>query len=66
MTPEIGPDTERRNDPRSTEQLIRLALTDEDEDAAWQPVVVLHYRATREVLLRAEELCIRDSSIAHC
>jgi HEAT repeat protein len=49
---------EKRNDPRSTEELIRLALTETNEDAAWEPVGVLRYRATREVLDAAERLCV--------
>jgi HEAT repeat protein len=46
-----------RDDPRSTEELIRLALIEKDEDAAWKPVVVLHFRATQEVLAKAQGLC---------
>ena len=47
----------RRDDPRSTDELIALALTERDEDAAWDPVVVLHFRATPEVLSKALALC---------
>jgi HEAT repeat protein len=47
-----------RDDPRSTEELIRVALTEEDEDAAWKPVVVLHFRGTQEVLAQAQVLCV--------
>jgi HEAT repeat protein len=47
----------RRNDPRSTDELIALALAEKDEDAAWDPVVVLHFRATPEVLDKAQILC---------
>lgn len=46
-----------RRDPRSTEELIRDSLNKEDEEVAWEPVVVLHYRATPEVLAAAERLC---------
>jgi len=48
---------QRHHDPRSTGELVRLALNEEDEQAAWEPVVVLHYRATPEVLAAAERLC---------
>jgi len=44
-------------DPRTTEELIRLALTEKDEDAAWEPVTVLHERGSREVLVAAQRLC---------
>jgi HEAT repeat protein len=46
-----------RNDPRPTEELINLALTEEDEHAAWNAVTVLQFRATREVLEAAQNLC---------
>ncbi len=38
-------------------ELIRLALNQDDEHAAWEPVVVLHCRGTPEVLAEAEHLC---------
>jgi HEAT repeat protein len=44
-------------DPRPTVELIRLALTEEDEHAAHEPVTVLQFRASREVLEAAERLC---------
>lgn len=47
----------RQKDPRSTAELIRAALSTWDEDAAWQPVTVLHCRGTREVLEAAHGLC---------
>lgn len=42
-----------QNDPRSTRELIQLALTEEDEDAVWS----LQYRANQEVLTAASNLC---------
>jgi len=56
------PDWQRelRIDPRATAKLITLALTTVDEEAAWEPVVVLHYRANREVLKAAHELSLSD------
>jgi HEAT repeat protein len=47
----------KRNDPRATDELIHLALTEPDESAAWDPVTVLHYRGSREVLEAARVLC---------
>jgi len=47
----------RRNDPRSTEELIRTALTEEDEDVAWEHVATLHLRGTQEVFEVAQHLC---------
>lgn len=57
MTPDTDPDHERRNDPRPTGELIRIALTEEDEHAAWDPVTTLHFRGTKEVLEHARQLC---------
>jgi hypothetical protein len=48
---------EARRDPRSTHELISLALSETDEGRAWDHVVTLHYRATREVLTAAVALC---------
>ena len=53
---------EKRNDPRSTAELVRLAITETDEDAAWEPIMVLHFRGTREVLEAAECLCASEMS----
>jgi hypothetical protein len=52
---------QRRRDPRSTGELIRFALNEEDEHAAWEPVVVLHCRGTPEVLAAAESLCFSSA-----
>jgi HEAT repeat protein len=54
---------QKRNDLRTTAELIHLALTEKDEDAAWEPVMVLQYRASREVLEAAERLCASQSPI---
>lgn len=47
----------KKTDPRSNEELIKLALLEEDEELAWQPVAILHHRATREVFEQAKILC---------
>jgi HEAT repeat protein len=57
MTPENEKRQDRHDDPRVTDELIRFALNEVDEDAAWDAVVVLHLRATPEVLAAAQGLC---------
>jgi HEAT repeat protein len=52
----------KRNDPRGTQELIQLALTEPDEWAAWEPVTVLHYRGSGEVLGAARLLCRSGSA----
>lgn len=49
-------EAEKRNDSRSTAELIGIGVNDSDVDKAWQAITVLHYRATREVLAAAEKL----------
>ncbi|MBI3946145.1 MAG: HEAT repeat domain-containing protein [Armatimonadetes bacterium] len=46
----------RKDDPRTTDELVRTALT-ADEDSAWRAVSVLHTRGTREVFDTARRLC---------
>lgn len=46
-----------RSDLRSTEELVRVALSEEDEDVAWRAVTTLHFRGTREVFEAARQLC---------
>jgi HEAT repeat protein len=46
-----------KKDPRPTEELIRLAIAEQDEERKWELITVLHFRATREVLEAAEGLC---------
>lgn len=57
-----------KNDPRSVHDLVNFALTESDEDTAWQAVCALHWRGSREVLLRAEELsrsqCSQERTLA--
>lgn len=47
----------KRSDPRTTEQLISVALTELDEHVAWDAICTLHFRGTSQVLHRASELC---------
>jgi len=46
-----------REDPRSVDELILAAMCEQDEDLAWDAVVVLHWRGSREILDRALSLC---------
>jgi HEAT repeat protein len=45
-----------KTDLRSVEELVRLALTEREEEAAWGPVTLLHYKGSREVLETAIRL----------
>jgi HEAT repeat protein len=57
MTMNRDSESPKRDDPRSTKELVRLALTEIDDDAAWEPVKVLHFRGSEEVLETARDLC---------
>ena len=46
-----------QSDSRSVDELFNVALTGGDEEAAWNAIAALHWRATREVLHRAATLC---------
>lgn len=48
---------QKYTDPRSTEELIRLALSERDEDLVGELVSALHYRGSHEVLEACERLC---------
>jgi HEAT repeat protein len=51
-------------DPRSTSELIKLALrAGDDDDAYWKPLPILHRRASKEVLDAAFELCASPRSL---
>ena len=47
---------EMRGDPRSIDELVRTALTEPDENIAWNAVAALHFRGTKEVLEKAESI----------
>ena len=47
-----------RDDPRSVNELISAALSEPDEDLAWDAVGALHWRGSREVLDEASRLCL--------
>ncbi len=46
-----------RREPPSTADLINRALTEPEENEAWEAVSTLHLRATREVFEEAVKLC---------
>lgn len=46
-----------RREPPTTYDLINCALTEPDENKAWEAVSTLHFRATREVFEEARKLC---------
>ncbi len=62
MSSDIEYVQDKRNDPRSIEELVKFALTEQDEDAAWEAVTILHYRGSREVLDAARRLCASNSA----
>jgi len=62
MSSDLNNVHEKRNDCRSVEELVRVALTEQDEDAAWEAVTALHYKGSREALETAARLCASDSA----
>jgi HEAT repeat protein len=51
---------EARRESPTTNDLINCALTEPDENKAWEAVVTLHFRATREVFEEARKLCCSE------
>ncbi len=52
MTPASNPN----DDPRTTAELVSVALTETDEETAWDAVRALHWRGGLDVLERAKQL----------
>ena len=50
------------NDARPTAELIEYALTEPDEDKAWEAVGALQLRGTHEVFEAARELCASENA----
>lgn len=46
-----------RNDLRSNEELLHIALAEEDEDLAWDAIGVLHLRGSPDTFEAARHLC---------
>src|SRR5262245_3372388 len=57
-TPPMPRDPEHRftGDQRDTSELVRVALTAEDEDTSWEAVMILHYRGSATELAVAQDL----------
>jgi HEAT repeat protein len=55
-----------RGDSRSVDALIAAAITESDEDVIQNAVAVLHFRGTKDVLKRAEELCQSNGLKERC
>jgi HEAT repeat protein len=51
---------EARNEPRKTDELIPIALAEQDDDRALEALVTLHLRGTNEVLDAARHLCASE------
>lgn len=51
---------EARNDPRTTDEFISIALAEQDEDRAWEAGVTLHFRGTEDVLDATRHLCASE------
>jgi len=62
MSLAMDPSRDTNADPRSTEELVELALAAPSEDAAWEFISVLHQRGNHEVLEAAERLCAGASA----
>ena len=50
-----------KDDQRSVDDLVNTAITETNEEFAWQAVCALHWRGSREVLQRANVLCVSAS-----
>ncbi len=49
--------TQKRNDTRTNEELIKIALTSDDEDVVWEAIPALHRRGTHDIFEAAAKLC---------
>lgn len=49
-----------KNDPRSTQEIIQLAITTTDEDICWDSIWILQARGGTAELAAAAELCASD------
>lgn len=58
----MSQESDLQSDPRTTEQLVDLALRQSNDELAWNAVTTLHWRGTVEVLKRAEQLTQSSSS----
>lgn len=55
-----------RNDPRTNEELLHVALTEEDEDLAWGAIAALHGRGSPDTFDAARQLCASEDANERC
>ncbi|MGH2480256.1 MAG: hypothetical protein ACRDHW_11420, partial [Ktedonobacteraceae bacterium] len=55
---------EKRIDTYTDEALFYIALTDADEDVAWQAIAELHLRGDRAIFEHACKLCVSEEARA--
>lgn len=60
------PENHPRNDQRSIDELLEVALVEIDEDIRWNAVQTLQWRGNNEVLERAVGLCSNSSPQKRC
>lgn len=58
----MSDNAENQIDTRSDEELLRIALTETDEDVAWKAIGTLHQRGGLDTFERARELCLSDDA----
>ncbi len=46
-----------QHDPRTVDELINIALSETDDDIAWDAVCALHWRGSHDILQRSLQLC---------
>jgi HEAT repeat protein len=51
-----------QHDPRSDEELLHAALTEQDNDLAWHAIGALHLRGSEETFEAARQLCASDDA----
>lgn len=51
-----------KDDPRTNEELLRAALTEADEDLAWDAIAALHLRGSPDTFEAARQLCASEET----
>jgi HEAT repeat protein len=59
---EIYNPEEKANDPRSTEELLKIAVSDFGSDDAWSAIGVMHSRGSGKEFEAAKKLCFSSNS----
>ncbi len=55
-----------QDDPRTNEELLRVALTEEDENLYWRAIGVLHWRGSPDTFEAARQLCASANAHERC